>query len=341
METSIIKVDLYENIRTVIGETRKFTARPVNTIMVKSYWDIGRLIVEDEQDGKSRATFGEKVLENLSKQLTKEFGKGFAPTNLRKMRPFYVTYPIRDAVRLELSWTHYRSLLRVENPKARDFYLQEAIDSQWSTRQLNRQINSFYYERLLGSRNKAKVVDEAEQKKEIFEAKDVIKDPFVLEFLGLQDRAHLLEKDLEKALLDNLQLFLLELGRGFSFVARQKRITSATGKHYYIDLVFYNYILKCFVLIDLKMHELTHEDIDKMDIYVRYYEDKFKNEDDNPTIGINLCSEKGQAIVKYSVLEESKQLFASKYKLYLPTEEELALELKREIEQIKLLKALK
>ena len=218
--------------------------------------------------------------------------------------------------------------------------MNEAIECQWSTRQLNRQINSFYYERLLASQNKAKVIDEAEEKSKLLEPEYFIKDPFILEFLGLKDNDALLEKDFETAILDNLQSFLLELGKGFSFVGRQKRISSATGKHYYIDLVFYNFKLKCFVLIDLKMRELTHEDIGKMDMYVRYYEDQMKEKGDNPTLGIILCSEKDQTIVKYSILEESKQIFASKYKLYLPTEEELANELQREIEQIRLLKKL-
>ncbi len=337
MENAITKIELYESIRTVLTNARKYTAKAVNTIMVKTYWEIGRLIVEDEQQGKTRAAFGEKVLEKLSKQLKLEFGKGFTIRNLQNMRLFYVTFPKWDAVRTELSWTHYRSILRVENPKAREFYINETAENQWSTRQLNRQINSFYFERLLASKDKKLVMTEAEEKNKPTQPEDLIKDPFVLEFLGLKDVPDLTEINLETALLNNLQQFLLELGKGFSFVGRQKRLTSATGKHFYIDLVFYNYILKCFVLIDLKMHELMHEDIGKMDMYVRYYEDKFKNEDDNPTIGIILCSEKDQTIVKYSVLEESKQLFASKYKLYLPTEEELASELRREMEQIRLI----
>jgi len=339
MSQKITKIELYNSIKNAIENARQFTAKTVNSTMVKTYWEIGRLIVEDEQEGKTRAVFGGKVLEKLSIQLSKEFGKGFDVSNLRNMRKFYIIFPIRDAVRHELSWTHYRTLIRIEKPKARQFYLKESIEGNWSTRQLNRQINSFFYERMLSSKDKQQLINEVKTN-QTNSSTDFVKDPFVLEFLNLKDVPNLAEKDIEKSILDNLQQFLLELGKGFSFVGRQKRITSATGKHFYTDLVFYNYILKCFVLFDLKMGELTHQDIGQMDMYVRYYEDKIKNPDDNPTIGIILCSEKDQTIVKYSVLEESQQLFASKYKLYLPSEEELAKELEREIAQIRLLNGL-
>ena len=245
------------------------------------------------------------------------------------MRQFYIAFPNSHAVRDQLSWTHYRLLLKVEREDIRQFYLDECIQGQWSTRQLERQINSFYCQRILASKNKEAVRQEIQTLEHGITSEDIIKDPYVLEFLKLKENINFLEKDLEKSIVSNLQEFLLELGRGFSFVARQKRIT-ADGEHFYIDLVFYNYILKCFVLIDLKIGKLTHQDIGQMDFYVRYYEKEIKSESDNPTIGIILCSEKSETIVKYSVLEDNKQLFASKYMLYLPTEEELERELKRE-----------
>ncbi len=340
MSKEISKDQLYMGIRGVIIEARQLAARSVNTAMVQAYWQIGRMIVEDVQSGNTRANYGEDVLTTIGEQLAGEFGQGFEASNLRKMRQFYQAFPIRDALRLELSWTHYRLVMKVQNPQARAFYIQEAIDSQWSTRQLERQINSFYFERLLASQNTAPVVKEAESQNPPMKVEDLLKDPYVWEFLGLRDFPELSEKELETAIIDNLQLFLLELGRGFSFVARQKRITTETGKHFYIDLVFYNFLLKCFVVIDLKIGGLDHADIGQMDMYVRMYEEKWRQSDDNPTIGIILCSEKDQTIVKYSVLEESKQLFASKYMLYLPTAEELAAELDREIKEIKLLKGL-
>lgn len=340
MSTEITKEQLYIGIREVILEARKLAARAVNTAMVQAYWQIGRMIVEGVQSGNTRANYGEEVLTMIGEQLTNEFGQGFEATNLRKMRQFYLTFPIRDALRLELSWTHYRLVMKVQNPHAREFYIKEAIESQWSTRQLERQINSFYFERLLASQNKGPVMQEAERQNPPIKVEDLLKDPYIWEFLGLRDFPQLAEKELETAIIDNLQLFLLELGRGFSFVARQKRITTETGKHFYIDLVFYNFILKCFVVLDLKIGSLDHADIGQMDMYVRMYEDKWRRPDDNPTIGIILCSEKDQTIVKYSVLEESKQLFASKYMLYLPTAEELAAELDREIKELKLIQGL-
>jgi len=255
------------------------------------------------------------------------------------MKNFYLIFPNVNALRAELTWTHYRLLLKVEKEKARNFYLNEAVDSNWSTRQLERQINSFYYERLLSSKDKNPVLEEAEQNTLPAKPEDLIKDPYVLEFLNLKENRYLLEKDLETELLGKVQEFLLELGKGFSFVARQYRI-SVDSDHFYIDLVFYNYILKCFLLIDLKIGKLTHKDIGQMDFYVRYAEDNIKVEGDNPTIGLILCTEKNETIVKYSVLNENKQMFASRYKLYLPTEEELAREIRHEIELIRAEKSL-
>lgn len=268
------------------------------------------------------------LLKELSKELNVEFGKGFDERELRRMRQFYQSFPIRDALRPELTWTHYRIILRVENPKARAYYLSEASTENWSTRVLERNINSLYYERLLSTQNKGEALKEQEKMEKIHPV-DLIKDPYVLEFLGVDIQSRFSESDIESAIISNLQQFLLELGKGFSFVGQQFRITTET-KHFYIDLVFYNYILKCFVLIDLKIKELSHQDIGQMDMYVRLFEDRIKTEGDNPTIGIILCTEKDQTIVKYSVLEENKQLFASKYRLVLPTEDELRLELERE-----------
>lgn len=245
-----------------------------------------------------------------------------------------------NALRSELSWTHYRLLLRAEKEKARDFYLIETINNKWSTRELERQINSLLYERIALSKNKAEVLELSKKGQIIQKPKDIIKDPYILEFLDLKENKKFLEKELEMALIDKLQQFLLELGRGFSFVARQKRIT-VDGDHFYIDLVFYNYILKCFVLIDLKIGKLTHKDIGQMDFYVRYFEKEEKQKNDNPTIGLILCSDKNETMVKYTLLEENKQIFASKYKLYLPTEKELEKELIREREMIEIERRLK
>ena len=340
-----LKTDtIYNEIKTFIENARTQAYKAVNFAMVQAYWNIGRLIVEQEQKGEAKSKYGQALIKELSKRLTHDFGKGFTVTNLKYMRQFYLTFPISHALRdqsnvntlrPELSWTHYRLLLKVENPKARNFYIQECVESNWSTRQLERQINSFYYERLLSSQNKPVVKDEAETKAIVLRPENIIKDPYVLEFLDLKENSQFLEKDLEKALISKLQAFLLELGKGFAFVARQQRIT-ADGEHFYVDLVFYNYLLKCFVLIDLKLGKLTHQDIGQMDFYVRYYENEIRTETDRPTIGIILCSEKNETIVKYSILEESQQLFASKYKLYLPTEEELIHELESELLQLKL-----
>ena len=278
-------------------------------------------------------------MKELSKQMTQDFGKGFTVANLKNMRQFYLTFPNGYALRSELSWTHYRLLMRVENENAREFYMQEAVKSQWSTRQLERQINSFFYERLLSSKNKEQVAEEIQTLEPAKKPEDVIRDPYVLEFLGLKSNDDFYESDLEQALITHLQKFLLELGRGFSFVARQKRITF-DGRHFRIDLVFYNYILKCFVLIDLKVGDLTHQDLGQMQMYVHYYERELMNEGDNPPIGIVLCADKSESVVKYTLPENETQIFASKYKLYLPSEEELLRELKQEYQALESIKAL-
>lgn len=320
---------IFEEVKKILQKARNKIYKTTNNAMVEAYWNIGKIIVE-KQSGNEKAEYGAALLKNLSKEMTKEFGKGFTLTNLKYMRQFYLTFPKSYALRSELSWTHYRLLMRVENENARNFYIEEAIKSNWSTRQLERQITTLFYERILSSKNKEKVSQEIyklEPKKN--RPEDIIKDPYVLEFLGLPENIDFLEKNLEQSLINHLQKFLLELGRGFSFVARQKRITF-DGRHFYIDLVFYNYILKCFVLIDLKLGDLTHQDLGQMQMYVHYFQEEMMNEGDNPPIGIVLCADKSDSIVKYTLPKGEKQIFASKYMLYLPSEEELLLELKKE-----------
>ena len=321
---------LADAIATQIEQARGQLRQAVNSVMVQSYWEIGRLIVEDEQQGESRAEYGKQQLQQLSQQLTERLGKGFDITNLRKMRTFYQAFPIRDALRLELSWTHYRTLLRIDNPQARDWYLHEAITQSWSARALERQIGTLYYERLLASQNKALVEQEAQSNTQPLAetAKDYLRDPYILDFLNLQDKTYQ-ESELEQAIINNLQQFLLELGKGFAFVERQQRIRF-DDEDFYIDLVFYNFKLKCFLLVDLKLGKLKHQDVGQMDTYVRLYDEQRKGSDDNPTIGLVLCSEKSEAVVKYSVLADQKQLFAARYLPYLPTEAELKRELERE-----------
>ncbi|MBX4262837.1 DUF1016 family protein (plasmid) [Clostridium estertheticum] len=324
--------EVYENVKNTLVKAREKAYSAINFCMVEAYWDIGKLIVE-EQKGEEKAEYGEFIIKKLSKELTKDFGKGFTTSNLRNIRKFYLTFNNRYALRSELSWTHYRLLMRLEKEEKRAFYIDECIKSNWSTRQLERQLNSFYYERLLSTQeeNRNEVRNEITELEPSKDINEMVKDPYILEFLNLKENKKFLERDLEQGLIDNLQEFLLELGKGFSFVGRQRRIT-ADGEHFYVDLVFYNYLLKCFVLIDLKLGKLNHQDIGQMDFYVRYYEKEVKGDDDNPTIGIILCSEKNETIVKYSILEESKQIFASKYILYMPTEEELKREINKDRE---------
>ena len=324
---------IYNDIKTVLEKARANAYRAVNFAMVTAYWEIGRIIVEEEQKGKKRAEYGENLISGLSVQLTNEFGKGFNRTNLKYIRQFYLKFQNGHALRDELTWTHYRLLLRIEKEESRQFYLQESINSNWSTRELERQINSLLYERIALSKDKEKVKELSKKGQILRNPQDIIKNPYVLEFLGLKENTKLHESDLEQLLIDKLQAFLLELGKGFSLVARQKRITVGTD-HYYIDLVFYNYILKCFILIDLKIGKLTHQDIGQIDFYTRYYEKEEKQDSDNPTIGLILCSAKNESMVKYTLLDESKTIFASKYKLCLPTEEELKKEITKERTQI-------
>ena len=327
---SVITLDkAYKDIKDILEKARVKSFKAVNAAMVQAYWSIGRIIVKEEQKGKAKAGYGENLLINLAERLTKEFGKGFDYSNLKNMRQFYLVFPIGDALRSELSWTHYRLLMRVEKEEARNFYLEECINSSWSTRELERQICSLLFERLALSRDKRGVLELANKGHHIAAPSDIVKDPYILEFLGLEKHEKHLEKDIEQALIDKLQHFLLELGKGFSFVARQQRIT-LDGDHFYIDLVFYNRLTRCYVLIDLKVGKLTHQDIGQMQMYVNYYKRTQMIEGENEPIGILLCAEKNKAVVKFTLPEGQKQIYISKYISYLPTEEELMTEILRE-----------
>lgn len=317
------------DVRAILQEARQMVVYHTNTAMTAAYWLIGRRIVVEEQQNAERADYGEFILKKLSKELTAEFGNGFSYTNLKNMRQFYKTYPdvIGQTLSGQLPWSHNCLIMRVADEKARIWYLKEAAREQWSVRQLERNINSFYYQRQL--ENGLKVDEKFTQSAintEPINARQFVKDPYVLEFVGLPSYPEHKERDLEAALVGKMQDFLLELGKGFSFIKRQYRISTETS-HFYIDLVFYNYILKCFVLIDLKATKLTHQDVGQMDMYIRMFDDLKKSADDNPTIGILMCADKDETVVKYSVLEGSRQIFASKYLPYLPTEEELRREL--------------
>ncbi|WP_294217157.1 PDDEXK nuclease domain-containing protein [uncultured Chryseobacterium sp.] len=303
--------ELYSSIAKIIIDAKTQVYRSSNTILLKMYWEIGKLIIEDEQNGELRAEYGKSVLKNLAAEISLEFGKGFNERNLNNMRAFFMAFPIWNAVRTELSWTHYRIISRVENHEQRIQYIEHSIDGNWNTRTLQRNIDSQYLGRLL--------------KLPISESKEVsnfIKDPYIFEFLGLSSEIAQTETQIESALISHLQKFLMELGKGFAFVARQQHIVTDTSD-FFVDLVFYNYYLKCFVLVDLKTHKLTHEAIGQMDMYVRMYNDLKKGADDNPTIGIILCTEKDETVVKYSVMSDNEKLFASKYRTYLPDEREL------------------
>lgn len=321
---------LFKEVKGILSDARSNAYATVNFAMVKAYWRVGEAIVA-AQGGADRGGYDTGLIKSLSKSLTAEYGKGFTPANLRYMRQFYLTFPMYHTLCDQLSWSHYRLLIGVENPNARKYYLEECAKSNWSVRQLDRQITTFSFERLLSSQNKSLVAAESAGKEAGMKPFDIIKDPYVLEFLGVDHNKDFFESDLEQALLSHIQKFLLELGRGFTFEARQKRI-SFDGEHYYIDLVFYNYILKCFVLIDLKAGRLKHQDIGQMQMYVNYYTRELMNEGDNPPIGIILCAAKSESVVQYTLPEGQNQIFTSKYKLTLPTESELLAELKAEQE---------
>ena len=359
---------LYGRVREILEAARSNIARTVNTTQVIANWLVGREIVEEEQQGRKRAGYGAELLADLAARLKLEFGAGYGVDNLEWFRRFYLEYPrllpeqISDALRRKstalahfpqpqrsasddplspgqlsanLSWTHYRRLLRVSRPEARNFYEIEASRNAWSAREMERQINTFLFDRLTKSRDKAGLMRLAVHGQEIAQPIDVLKDPVVLEFLDLPESPRLVEAKLEQALIDKLQNFLLELGKGYAFVSRQQRIT-LDGDHFYIDLVFYHTVLKCFVLVDLKVGKLTHADLGQIQFYVNYYDRERRTEGDNPTLGLILCPDKNDAVVKYTLGEQQERnIFTSRYQLYLPTVEELENELRRELRFLK------
>jgi len=333
-------------IKDIIFTARQKAYTAVNSAMVEAYWLIGKRIVEEEQQGNERAAYGEEIIKTLSIELTKEFGKGFSERSIWQYRQFYQMFPEFEILRSpiaesqqttnylqSLNWTQIQRIMRVSDPNARVYYLKEAAENHWSVRTLDRNISTLYYQRLLSSQTKEPVVQEMKEKTKDFQQDklEFIKNPAVLEFLGLPNNSGYTENALEQAIINQMQKFLLEMGKGFAFVDRQKLIRTETSE-FYIDLVFYNFILKCFVLIELKTHKITHQDIGQLDMYVRMYDDLMKTDTDNPTIGILLCTETDNTIARYSVLKENRQLFASKYMPYLPTEEELKAEIERQKE---------
>ena len=319
-------------IKKILKNARQKAYTAVNSAMVEAYWEIGRRIVEEEQNGKERAEYGKEILQNLSKELTEEFGKGYSYRTLREIRQFYLMFSDFEkwrTVSAKLTWSHFQKVLRVSNEKARIFYLTEAAENMWSVRTLDRNISTLYYNRIVASIDKKIVENEMKEKTKKLQAEEFIKNPVVLEFLDLPTNMSYTENELEKALTDDIQKFMMELGKGFAFVERQQHIRTENSD-FYIDLVFYNYILKCFVIVELKTEKLTHQDIGQLDMYVRMYDDLKKQENDNPTIGLLLCTDTDRTIIKYSVLNDNKNLFASKYINYLPSEEELINEIERQ-----------
>jgi predicted nuclease of restriction endonuclease-like (RecB) superfamily len=364
-DLSTTTISCIDRIRTILSHARATALRTANAAMVAAYWHIGREIVEEEQRGSERAKYGMKLIEQLSENLTREFGRGYSVANVRLIRQFYLAYrkrrpTIRDSVSRELgpaaetgkkrdavstesipsggeasplspdlTWTHYRTLMRVTSPEARSFYEVECAKAGWSVRELQRQIDSMLFERLARSRDKDQVLALARDGHEVQSPSDLVKDPYVMEFVGLPEASRWLESDFEQALIDRLQQFLLELGRDLFFVARQKRIT-IDGDHFYVDLVFYHRELRCFLLVDLKMGRLTQQDIGQMLLYTGYYEAEEKRQEENPPIGLILCADKNEAVVRYTLSQTANQVFASRYQLHLPSEEELAEELQQE-----------
>ena len=319
-------------IKKILKNARQKAYTAVNSAMVEAYWKIGKRIVEEEQNGKERAEYGKEILQNLSKELTEEFGKGYSYRTLREIRQFYLMFSDFEkwrTVSAKLTWSHFQKVLRVSDEKARIFYLTEAAENMWSVRTLDRNISTLYYDRIVASIDKKTVEDEMKDKTKKLQAEDFIKNPIVLEFLDLPTNMSYTENELEKALTDDIQKFMMELGKGFAFVERQQHIRTENSD-FYIDLVFYNYILKCFVIVELKTEKLTHQDIGQLDMYIRMYDDLKKQENDNPTIGLLLCTDTDRTIIKYSVLNDNKNLFASKYVNYLPSEEELINEIERQ-----------
>ena len=328
-----LRSNFVSDIKGIITSARNSAIRSVDFERVKMYWKLGERIFVEEQQEKDRAEYGNYLIRNLSINIMPEFGTGFSVRTLEQCRQFYRTYPIANALRSQLNWYQYRLLMQIDNEDKKEYYELEAVNNGWTGRELERQINSGLYERLLLSNDKKAVLEVARKQRTPELPTEIIKDPMVLEFLGLKRDAAYYEKDLESALITNLQLFLLELGNGFSFVARQKRILLEDDE-FFIDLVFYNRLLRCFVIIEIKTHKITHTDIGQLQMYVNYYDRNEKAADENPTIGILLCADKNNAVVKYSLPEENKTIMASKYQLYLPTEKQLLTELKREINEL-------
>ena len=319
-------------IKTILKNARQKAYTAINSAMVEAYWKIGRRIVEEEQSGRERAEYGKEIIKNLSKELTEEFGKGFGERNIRNIRQFYVLFSDYEkwkSLISKLTWTHIQKVLRVSDENARIFYLTEAAENMCSVRTLDRNISTLYYNRIVASIDKKTVEDEMKEKIKSLQTEEFIKNPVVLEFLDLPSNMSYTESQLEKALTDDIQKFMMELGKGFAFVERQQHIRTENSD-FYIDLVFYNYILKCFVIVELKTGKLTHQDIGQLDMYVRMYDDLKKQENDNPTIGLLLCTDTDSTVIKYSVLNDNKNLFASKYVNYLPSEEELINEIERQ-----------
>jgi predicted nuclease of restriction endonuclease-like (RecB) superfamily len=324
---------ILSDIRHIIKDTQNRVARSINHERTVAYWHIGRRIVVEEQDGEERAKYKEYLLKTLATALEKEFGDGFSRRQLELMRQLYLTFPIANSLNSQLTWTHYKHIIRLEDPDKRGFYIAEAIKNAWTVRSLERQIHSLLYERLLLSQDKESVLALAQGMSNPTEAFQIIKDPTVLEFLGLKPQASYYEEDIEAALITHLQDFLLELGNGFSFVARQKRIV-LEGDEFKIDLVFYNRLLQCFVLFDIKMDKITHKDLGQLQMYVNFYDREIKEDFEKPTIGVLLCADKNDAVVKYSLPENNTQIFASKYLLTLPTEQQLLDEIRKEWERL-------
>lgn len=334
----IAKVDLTEqfisDIRTIILSARESAIRCVDTVRVQMYWKLGERIFIEEQKGQDRAEYGAYLLQNIALEIEAEFGSGFSVRQLERARQFYRAYPIATALRTQLNWYQYRLLIQIDDKDKREYYELEAANNNWTGRELERQINSGLYERLLLSNDKKSVLEVARKERIPESPTEIIKDPMVLEFLGLRPESTYYEKDLERALITNLQAFLLELGNGFSFVARQKRILLEDDE-FFADLVFYNRLLRCFVVIELKTHKITHEDIGQLQMYVNYYDRNEKAPDENPTIGILLCADKNDTLVKYTLPQNNNTILASKYQLYLPTEKQLAEQLKIELSELK------
>ena len=328
-ECKYIDNEFYKSIRDVLEQARKRVYHNIQSEMVLAYWQIGKMIVE-KQGGNSRADYGNGLIKELSARMTKDFGRGYNERSLRNMREFYLAFQKWSAVRTELSWTHYKSLMRVEDIHARNFYIKEAVNGNWSVRQLEREINTFSYQRYLASHGNHDVVEDTAKRELPSEPKDIIKDPYILDFLGMKPDSSFYEKDLESALITHLNDFLLELGNGFAFVARQKRF-DMDGRNFYVDLVLYNYKLKCFVLIDLKRGDLTHQDIGQMQMYVNYYTRELMEPGDNPPIGIILGADKSDTLVRYTLPLDNKQIYASRYMLYLPKEEDLQNEMNKQL----------